>query len=331
MVMVKVAISLKQFTKVFMIAWAIFMVIAGVQVYQAYQDIAASNNRVPSYDENWLVGYENQLLSLESYEAYVSGSRRVNFLIAGLESTRTDTLIFASYDTKDKKVDMVSIPRDTYYYKEGFRSGYTHISNYKINAIYGGNGIEGTIRAVEDIMNLPVHHYITVTMSGVTRIIDAMGGVEIEVPFDMVYDDIYDSPPLHIRIEAGLQTLDGKNSVDFLRFRQNNDGTIHYGDIQRIQLQQTFLGQVARQAFSYRLPMVVKEVFDAVSTDVNMTDALKYATSAASLSSDNINFHTLPGHAEYIQGVSFYIANGPEVQQMVYGMYSIPFERAGTD
>jgi LCP family protein required for cell wall assembly len=319
---------MKQFLKIFSVAMVVFMIIAGVQVYSIYQGILGANNRVPSYDENWLAGYENDLVALETYEAYISAGNRVNVLIAGLEDVRTDTIILASYNIKSKKLDMISIPRDTYYYKEGFRSGYTYVANYKINAVYSGNGIEGLIRAVEDIVNIPIHHYVTVTMTGAEKTVDAMGGVEFNVPFDMKYDDIYDSPPLHINLKAGLQLLDGKNAVDFLRFRKNNDGTISYGDIQRIEQQQKFLAAAAKKAIGIRLPLVVKEVFDAMETDVKLSEALTYATSTIGMKNEDISFYTLPGTAEYMQGVSFYMVDGKETQKIIYGIYNIPFESA---
>ena len=319
---------MKQFMKIFSVALVVFMVIASVQVYSIYKGILGANNRVPSYDENWLSDYQNDLVTLETYEAYISGGNRVNILIAGLEDVRTDTIILASYNIKTKKLDMISIPRDTYYYKEGFRSGFQYVANYKINAVYSGHGIEGLIRAVEDIVNVPIHHYVTVTMSGAEKIVDAMGGVEFDVPFDMKYDDIYDSPPLHIDLKAGPQVLDGKNAVDFLRFRKNNEGTISYGDIQRIEQQQNFLAAASKQAFGIRFPLVVKEVFDAVKTDVKLSEAITYATSTIGIKSENISFYTLPGNAEYMQGVSFYMVNGIEMQKIIYGIYNIPFEKA---
>ncbi len=322
---------MKQFVKIFSIAMVIFMVIAGVQVYSIYQSILGYNNRVPSYDENWLTDYKNDLVTLESYEAYISGGNRINILIVGLEDVRTDTIILASYNIKSKKLDMISIPRDTYYYKEGFRSGYTYVANYKINAVYSGDGIEGLIRAVEDIVNIPIHHYVTVTMTGAAKTVDAMGGVEFDVPFDMVYDDIYDSPPLHINLKAGTQVLDGENAVDFLRFRKNNDGTISYGDIQRIEQQQKFLAAATKQAFGIRFPLVVKEVFDAMETDVKLSEALTYATSTLGMKTEDVSFYTLPGDAEYMQGVSFYMMNGMEIQKIIYEIYNIPFEKAGNN
>ncbi|HBH12907.1 MAG TPA: hypothetical protein DDX29_07315 [Clostridiales bacterium] len=317
---------MKQFIKIFSVALVVFMIIAGVQVYSIYQSILGANNRVPSYDENWLTDYQNELVPLESYEAYISGGNRVNFLIVGLEDVRTDTIILASFNIKSKKLDMISIPRDTYYYKEGFRSGYTYVANYKINAVYSGNGIEGLIRAVEDIVNIPIHHYVTVTMNGAAKTVDAMGGVELDVPFDMQYDDIYDSPPLHINLKAGIQVLDGENAVDFLRFRKNNDGTISYGDIQRIEQQQKFLAQAAKQALGIRFPLVVKEVFDAMKTDVNLSEALTYATATLGMKPEDVSFYTLPGNDEYMQGVSFYMMNGTEIQKIIYEIYNIPFE-----
>jgi LCP family protein required for cell wall assembly len=322
---------MKYFLKIFSFALIIFMVLAGVKIYSTYKEIEAANNRVPDYNENWIADYDNAFVSKEVYEAYINNSNRVNFLIVGLEHTRTDTIVFASYDTKGQKVDMISIPRDTYYYKEGFRSGYRDMANYKINAVYGGDGMEGLKTAVEDILNLPIHHYVSITMDGVAKIVDTLGGVEVNVPLDMYYVDKYADPPLTIDIKAGEQVLDGKTAVGFLRFRKSSDGSVSLGDIGRIKLQQQFMTSAVKKALSYRLPSVIKETFDAISTDVGLTKILQYASGAVGIKSDSISFHTLPGEADYIQNVSFFITESRDIQQLVYGMYSIPYEAASNN
>jgi polyisoprenyl-teichoic acid--peptidoglycan teichoic acid transferase len=319
---------MKYFLKVFTVAILIFMILAGFNIYQTYKAIDEANNRVPNYNENWLSDFDSAFVSKEMYEAYISESQRINFLFVGLENTRTDTIMLASYDQKNKQIDVVSIPRDTYYYKEGFRSGYRDISNYKINAVYGGDGIEGLERAVEDLLHIPIHHYVTITMSGVANIVDSLGGIEVDVPLDMYYVDKYANPPLKIDIKAGKQILDGQNAIGFLRFRKSSDGKVAYGDIQRIQMQQQFLMSVAKKTLSFKLPTVAKEAFNMVETDASLSSILKYASGTIGISTDDINFHTLPGQAEYIKDVSFYIAEGRDIQHLVYALYGIPFHTA---
>jgi LCP family protein required for cell wall assembly len=320
---------MKHFIKVFSLAMVLFVSIAGIKVYSTYKTIEEKNNRTPNYDEHWLDGFENDsnLVTMETYEAYISDSNRVNFLIVGLEYVRTDTLIFASYDRDTNKVDMISIPRDTHYYKDGFRSGFDDQAEYKINAVYGDEGIEGLLKAVEDIMDLPIHHYATVTLNGVEGVIDALGGVEIDVPFDMYYEDLYDEPPLLIDLKEGNQILDGEQSVEFLRFRKSSDGTIAYGDIQRIEKQQEFMKKAIDKALSYRLPFIVDEVFDCFRTDMGLVDMVGYAKGAVGISRDDVNFCTLPGTDKYLGKTSFFLKDEADLKELVYTMYAIPFEK----
>lgn len=324
---------MKYFIKVFSVAMLLFLLVAGVKIYGTYKTIEEANSKIPNYDENWLVGFneEDNLVSLETYAKYVSGSHRINFLIVGLEYVRTDTIIFASFDTITKNIDLISIPRDTYYYKEGFRSGFEDLAEYKINAVYGDEDISGLKTAIEDMMNLPIDYYITVTMSGVEKIIDTLGGIEIEVPFDMYYEDIYDNPPLLIDLKAGNQVLNGKQSVEFLRFRKSSDGKISYGDIQRIQQQQEFMAKVAKKALGFRLPLIVNDIFNCVNTDIGVKEIVGYATDIVGVSTDSINFYTLPGEADYIGKTSFYIYNTSELQKLIYTIYSIPYENTATN
>lgn len=324
---------MKHFIKVFSLAMVLFMSIAGVKVYSTYKTIEDRNNREPNYDEHWLDGFdhESNMVTMETYEAYVSNSSRVNFLLVGLEYVRTDTIIFASYDKATNEVDMISIPRDTYYYKEGFRSGFEDYAEYKINAVYGDDGIEGLVKAVEDTMDLPIHHYAIVTLKGVEDVIDALNGVEINVPFDMYYEDAYDEPPLLIDLKAGNQVLDGEKSIQFLRFRKSSDGTISYGDIQRIEKQQEFMNKAIDKALSYRLPFIVDEIFDCFRTDVGLADMVGYAKGAAGISRDDVTFYTLPGTDDYIGKTSFFIAGDEELKELVYTMYDIPFEKVESE
>ena len=320
---------MKHFFRVFSLAMVLFMSIAGIKVYSTFKAIEEENNREPNYDEHWLEGFdhESNLVTMETYEAYVSNSSRVNFLLVGLEYVRTDTIVFASYDRATNKVDMISIPRDTYYYKEGFRSGFEDTAEYKINAVYGDEGIEGLVKAIEDAMDLPIHHYAIVTMNGVEGVIDALNGVEINVPFDMYYEDPYDEPPLLIDLKAGNQVLNGQEAIQFLRFRKSSDGSISYGDIQRIEKQQEFMIKAIDKALSYRLPFIVDEIFDCFRTDVGLTEIVGYAKDAAGISRDDVIFYTLPGTDAYIGKTSFFITDDEDLKELVYTMYGIPFEK----
>src|SRR5699024_10797879 len=119
-----------------------------------------------------------------SLEEALKNSKRINALIIGLEDIRTDTIIFASFHLENKKIDLISIPRYTYIHRKGYNQG----EQRKINAIYGSHGILGIKKAVSYLLeDVPIHHHIIMDYKGVENIIDSLGGIEVVVPFHMVY------------------------------------------------------------------------------------------------------------------------------------------------
>lgn len=319
---------MKNFIKVFLISLIIFSLISGYYVYDYYSITKSElDNYKPPIDPNWndptkFIDKDANYPSNDLINA-INNSKRVNFLMIGLEWPRTDTIMLVSFDQASRDLDIISIPRDSYYYKEGFRSGFDDPGEYKINAIYGDEGPEGLILAVEDILNIPIHHYVTLTYSGVENIVDSIGGVEVDIPYDMYYKDEYDDPPLLIDIKAGHQVLNGKKSIEFLRFRQNSDGSVKYGDLQRIKAQQQFIKSALNKTLSFRLPLVIKEVFNTVKTDADIFEVLEYANTAIGINMDNINMSTAPGNDEYIDGTSFYLLNEDELDTIIEGLYNV--------
>ena len=141
------------------------------------------------------------------YDVFSKGDR-VNFLLLGLADGNTDTIMVASYDTVNQKVDIISVPRDTYY----ARSGYKSYAYNKINSVYRTEGIVGIATAVSELLyGLPINYYVIVEYDDIRKIMDAIGGVYVDVPFRMKYDDPYADPPLHIDIPQGNVKIDSGN------------------------------------------------------------------------------------------------------------------------
>lgn len=248
--------------------------------------------------------------------------KRVNVLLLGLEHERSDTIMLASYDTKTKTADIISIPRDTYVDRDGF----VNSANNKINTVYTVKGIDGLNEVILKMTGIKVDKYITIDYDGVRAAVDAVGGVEVDVPFHMRYTDPYSDPPLDINIPAGLQIIDGDNAMEFLRFRKTNyAGYSGYaeGDLGRIEAQQGFIKSAIKKALTFRLPKVVSEVYSHVSTDFALSEATSLAVGSVGFSSDNVNFHVLPGTTQTINGLSFYIMDTQATKDLVYGILNI--------
>ena len=93
------------------------------------------------------------------------------------------------------------------------------------------------------LLGMPIHYYAMVDYDGVSTIVDSMGGIPMDIPFRMRYNDPYDKPPLHIDIPEGQQILDGEHAVQFLRYRHGYPE----GDIGRVKAQQAFMKAAFKQ------------------------------------------------------------------------------------
>ena len=258
--------------------------------------------------------------SFSSIEEAFKNSKRINVVIMGMENVRTDTIIFLSFDLNKKDAYAVSIPRDTYIH----RKGYDLAEQRKINAIYESHGPEGMKQAVSYILHqAPVHHYVVLNYEGVKKIVDALGGVEVVVPFDMKYQDLSADPPLRIDLKAGRQILNGDKALQFLRYRK---GYIE-GDLGRIKAQQEFLKSLARKALSLSLPVVIKNVYEYVETDISPFEALYYATKMLNMNAEDIKFVTLPGQPEFRKYggklLSYFIFNSQEAKKLIEEIYNV--------
>lgn len=255
------------------------------------------------------------------FERAIKDSSRVNVLVVGLEHVRTDTIMLASYDRKNKVANLISIPRDTFYERDGYYG-----DGLKINAIYQSEDVDGLIDAVESLTKIPVHRYVLVDYEAVIKGIDALGGVEIDVPFHMIDSDPYENPPRYINIPAGRQTLYGEDSLKFLRYRKG----YFNGDIGRINAQQQFVKETIKKLLSLRLPNFIKEVYPYISTDFLITELIALASESIGFTMDNLNTDILPGEDRYIGKLSFFIPNYEEALQLTYTMYGVIEENSET-
>lgn len=144
------------------------------------------------------------------------------------------------------------------------------------------------------MLGFGIDNYVAVDIQAAADIIDAIGGVEFDVPCDMHYDD--PAQDLHIDIDAGLQKLNGENAVKVLRFRNTYAG----GDIQRIGVQQDLLKALAGQMLSLgnipNLGTIIDIVEDATVTNLTANNIRFYVKEFLLLDKDKINFITMPGN-----------------------------------
>ncbi len=312
---------MKAFIKIFVIAFVSFALAMGAGLWsftKFYQPTSGQNELAEETSSPIemidTVDAQEPQTEKSELEKKIEESKRVNVLLLGMEGPRTDTIVLASFDPVAKKLDLISIPRDTYY----ARKGYNTADKKKLNAVYGDTGAEGTMEAVGELLaGIPIHHYVKVTYTGVERIVDSLGGVKVNVPFDMVYDDPYDTPPLHINIPKGTQVLKGKNAIHFLRFRKDYPD----GDLGRIRAQQQFMKAAMGKVFSFRLPVVANTVFKYVKTDMTLSEILLLAGDAVGMTRESIQTYGMPGKATE-KGVSYFLHDVDGAKKLVIDMYN---------
>ena len=233
----------------------------------------------------------------------------INFLVMGVDATeedpkgRSDTLILVHVDQENKKATMVSIPRD-------FRVEIPDEGMDKINHSYNYGGPALTIKTVEQYTGLPIHHYVVVNYQGFTQLVNAIGGVEVDVKEDM-FDDELGAP-----IYAGKQRLNGDQALFYVRFR--NAPT---GDFTRIADQQNFaralIDESARIQNAFRIPALINILSNNIETDMSIKEMLEYANAARSFKQDGLTTVMLPGYPDMIDGVSYVIPEQSKVDQIL--------------
>ena len=233
-------------------------------------------------------------------------------LLSGVDNGNggADTNILVGFDAKEGSVHCVSIPRDSGFYVKG--------DSHKINYAYNTGGMNLLSETVSSGLGIPVDYTVQVDLNGFVQLIEAIGGVEFNVPIDMDYDDPYQDLSIHLK--KCLQKLDGQNALNVVRFRHNNDGT-GYGneDLGRIATQQAFLKAVAKQTLQLSNIDKVSEfvrIFNKnVKTDLSMGNMAWLGKEAINMGIDKITFSTLPG--EWSNGLSLYLLDHDAILDLV--------------
>ena len=223
---------------------------------------------------------------------------------------RSDTLMLAAVDEEQGRATLLSIPRDTRV--EVGTYGYD-----KINHAYAFGGHEMTLAAVEKIVGVPVTHYVLIDTSAFERIVDAVGGVDINVEKRMHYEDPWDdNGGLVIDLQPGEQHMTGAQAIQYVRYR---DGE---GDIGRIARQQHFMRALLAQFLSPqvipRLAAVVDEVKNAVETDLSTRQLLTLAKRMKDIEAGGMTMQMVIGTPAYLGDISYWIPDLVETRKELF-------------
>ena len=228
------------------------------------------------------------------------------FLVCGMDnvSKNTDVMMLVSLDTKSGEVNILQIPRDTFINRD--TSGYrvTRINGIYTLAYtaapYAGEtrkklAMDKLCESIESSLCVTIDRYVLMDTKAFVGIIDAIGGIDYYVPFDMDYED--PEQDLYIHLKEGMQHLDGKEAEQFIRYRS---GYIT-GDIGRVEARADFLKALyekVRASFSLSVAVeMAKQLIGSVTTDATLEDIAFFASAVYAIDAENINVKTLSGSA----------------------------------
>ncbi|MDY4443472.1 MAG: LCP family protein [Butyricicoccus sp.] len=213
------------------------------------------------------------------------------------DEIRTDSMMVLVFDTEKHRADVINIPRDTLVDCE--RTG----AGRKINAAYA-SGVDEMLDEVSTVIGFRPDKYVVANFDGIAEIVDVIGGVDYDVPFDMSYHDA--SQDLSIEFKKGYQHLDGEEVVEYLRWRHNDDGTGYDdGDIGRVTKLQDFLVTVGSAVLSpanvLKIPSIAAAVSNNVETDLTTSQILWLGMQGMKMDmQEDISMQTLIGDSAMV-------------------------------
>ncbi|HEY9697397.1 MAG TPA: LCP family protein [Trichocoleus sp.] len=227
-----------------------------------------------------------------------------------------DSMLLVRFNPPEHQLVVMSLPRDTRTWVEG--GGLTKLNEANV---YGGPALAA--RSVSDLLGgVGIDRYIRINVQGVEKLIDALGGITVNVPQDMYYKD--DTQHLYIDLKKGEQHLNGAKAVQFLRFRYDQNG-----DIGRVQRQQMFMRALIEQALKPstlgRLPQVLSVIQTNIDTNLSVEELLALAGFAAQTNRPNVQMLMLPGDFSSASefDLSYWLPNHSKIAQLMQQYFGL--------
>ena len=265
-----------------------------------------------------IVGFLSDFSLFDSLERLDLLSGKKNIVVMGCDvrkgdAGRSDTLFVVMLDKSKKNAALLSVPRDTRVKIKGH--GWD-----KINAAFAYGGQKLTRETVQDFLGIKINNYVLVDFQGFKGLVDAVGGVDINVEKRMYYYDPFDG--FEIDLRPGLQHMDGKTAMQYVRYRDEE------GDIGRIRRQQKFLMALYRHIASKniiaKIPGVSKQIMSMVKTDLSLKEMVELGNVMREMvEKDGLKMSMVPGEPEYIDGISYWIPDIPKMRQKMADMQGV--------
>ncbi len=238
-----------------------------------------------------------------------------NIVVLGVDERsddvgRSDTLFVVMFDSNTKSASLLSVPRDTRVRIAGH--GWD-----KINHAYAYGGRELTQKTTEELLGIKINNYVMVDFKGFTGLVDAIGGIDIDVEKDMYYHDDWDG--FTIDLKKGRQHLDGRTAIQYVRYRDEE------GDIGRIRRQQHFMmavyDKIASADMLLHIPGLAKQLTSMVKTDLPLGDMMDLGKALhAMVKEKGLSMAMVPGTPKYIDGISYWLPDITDLRELMVKM-----------
>lgn len=230
----------------------------------------------------------------ETAETVAAGDRVTRFLVLGRDRAAglTDSIFVVALNETEKRASILQIPRDTY-------ANYTENNYKKLNGALSALGERGVKELLSEALGVRLDYFLILDLSCLRQTVNAVGGVEVDVPQDMEYSD--PAQGLNIHLTAGKHRLNGEEAEQFVRYRS---GYVN-ADLGRLDAQKLFLQAFARQCKSVsptRLLQAACTVLTKVQTDIGLPDAIRVVEILRECDTDDIPMATMAGEA--VRGTS---------------------------
>lgn len=257
------------------------------------------------------LGGTNSKSNYINVKAYAPKSNEnVNILVAGVaaranQSKKTDSIVIFHYEPQTKKLNVVSVPRDSLIKVDG--------KNQKLRMANSVDGPKFIVNSVENLMNIKVNYYVQLDYDSFKNIMNSLGSVEVNVNNNMNYDD--SAQKLHIHLQKGTQELNAQEAEEYYRWIKNNDGKgLASGDLGRIRNQQQYIeavmAKVSRVSTIVKYPSIISAISKNIESNMTTNEVIKYAKLFSHVNKSNVNFYTASGIDVTIDsGDKYYIMN----------------------
>ena len=245
----------------------------------------------------------------------------VTCLFLGVNGNLTDFIMLGQYNPNTREIALLSIPRD--------RNVGNKSVDGKMNSAYSSRGMDKLKKQVTEITGIEIDYHVLFKTKILRQVVDKIGGVTVDVPINMNYDDPYQN--LYIHLKKGTQKLTGSQAEQFCRFRKNNDGSGYPGgDVERTKAQQKFIKAFISELLKVdnvsKIPDLINIVLEGTKTNVTLNVAKEYIDDVIALKTDRITTNTLPGSARMGKSplgymTSYYYYDAEKTKTMVDEMF----------